>query len=437
VPVKGAQFERVPTSESKNAPGNEVPYYVKASALGIPAYLIGVHLWTWVFNVRYFLAGRADFRALYTAGYLLRTGGRHQLYDYALQEHLQNAIVGLSNTPLPFNHLAYESLLFAPLSLLKYRTAYLIFLLANLLTLAACIRMLQPWTRNLARVYAGFPLALFAAYLPIAAALIQGQDSILLLAAVCGLLVLLERNEDRAAGALLGLTMFKFQFALPIVLIFLAWRRWKFVSGFVLCSLSVLLVSVWLVGIAETRQLFHLLSTISATSGPADYLGSAVNPIHMPNLRGLVFGIGHNYFSVPLLQSITAALSAALLLWVARMRVVSQSRSGLMVAVTAAVLVSYHSNIHDLSILLGPILWTLDRHLLHEADHRTSRWLVVSATLAFCAPVAESFFPDHLYLASIPIIMFLVVLAKYDASSAHLTGVPLTSDTSVAYSPVL
>src|SRR6266567_8652820 len=119
----------VPDSDSRNW---SAPYYVKAFALGVPAYLIGVHLWTWVLTYSLFIGGRADFRQLYAAGYMVKTGQRYELYDYDLQTQIENNVVGPSDTPLPFNHLPYEAILFAPLSAFSYRTAYFIFLAINL-----------------------------------------------------------------------------------------------------------------------------------------------------------------------------------------------------------------------------------------------------------------------------------------------------------------
>ena len=56
-----------------------IPYYVRGLALGVPAYLVGVHLWTWVFMGSILMAGACDFREFYTAGYTLRTGHLHEL----------------------------------------------------------------------------------------------------------------------------------------------------------------------------------------------------------------------------------------------------------------------------------------------------------------------------------------------------------------------
>jgi hypothetical protein len=408
-----AEFEtREPLTPDYAEKEPVVPYYVKACGLGITAYLIGIHLWTWVFNVRYFLAGRADFRAMYAAGYLVRTGHRHQLYEYPIQARFQDLVVGPSNTPLPFNHLAYESLLFVPLSVFTYRTAYFIFLFANLFLLGICFVMLRSWTRNLAKVYRWLPVALFVAYLPIAATLIQGQDSILLLTIFTGAFVLMERNQSTLAGALVGLAMFKFQLAVPIALIFLFWRGWRFVAGFVATSAVVLCVSSWLVGFAQMKTYAHLLSTMSSASGSA-YFPRVATPNQMPNLRGLIFGLANHNIPASLVLIAIAISSAVLLLWAATRQNIQRTLSALLVAVTVAALVSYHLNLHDLSVMFLPILSVLDHFVLSEADGSAmDKWTARSAALAFCAPVAESFFPDHLYLASLPILIFLAFLLK-------------------------
>ena len=86
---------------TENSPGKVVaPYYVRGLSLGVPAYLIGVHLWTWVFMLPTFLGGRADFRQLYTAGFMVRSGYASQLYDYDSQHRFQNALVSSANIAL-------------------------------------------------------------------------------------------------------------------------------------------------------------------------------------------------------------------------------------------------------------------------------------------------------------------------------------------------
>src|SRR5260370_10802523 len=112
-----------------------VPDYGRACALGIPAYLVGVHLWTWVFTVSVFLGGGADFRQLYAAGYMVRTGHANELYDYDAQKYFQDKLVSPAQIALPFVRPAYQALVFDPLSRLTYRKAYFAFLVINVVIL--------------------------------------------------------------------------------------------------------------------------------------------------------------------------------------------------------------------------------------------------------------------------------------------------------------
>jgi Glycosyltransferase family 87 len=393
-----------PVSDARNW---SAPYYVKACALGIPAYLIGVHLWTWVLTYSLFIGGRADFRQLYAAGYMVRTGHRYELYDYDLQKPPENLL------SRPYNHPSYEALIFVPLSCFSYREAYSIFLGINVLLLAFSFLLLRPWTGNLARVYWLLPAALFAAFLPIAAALIQGQDSIMLLALFAGAFVLLQKRREIEAGVFIGLASFKFQIAIPIALLFLIWRRWRFVTGFAASATAALATSILLVGIAQMKFYAHSLLSMSARATAFDYVRNAISPNNMPNIRGLIFGLANNYIPSSWVQAVICLLSAALVAWVAAKNQVRQGSGALLVAIPAAALVSYHFLIHDLSILLVPLVFALNRFLVSEPDGPRGEKLVErSAALAFCAPLAESFFPGHFYLVSVPILAFLVVCCR-------------------------
>ena len=56
------------------------PYYVKAVAMGIPAYLVGVHLWTWVLMSGFYLGGHSDFRVSFTPAVLCCVPDTHMSY---------------------------------------------------------------------------------------------------------------------------------------------------------------------------------------------------------------------------------------------------------------------------------------------------------------------------------------------------------------------
>ena len=383
----------------------EHPYYVKALALGLTAYLGGVHLWTWFLNFSTFAGGNADFRQLYAAGYMVRNGYAHQLYDYGTQLRMQDALVSSKDLALPFIRPAYEALLFVPLSMVNYRGAYLIWIVINLLLLASCVWLLRPKMQNLAAIYPWLPVAMFLTFLPIAAALLQGQDSILLLVMFAGALVLLERRSDFAAGILVGLCLFKLQIVIPIALLFLAWRKWRFSSGCAVSAAVVSFASVSLVGFRQAvnygRALLAMSLSPSSNSHPFRY---PIPVNRMPNLHGLISGTLRGVYSGHFVTAISIALSTVVLIVSAWKLKSANTVDGFLIAIVASVLASYYVLIHDLSVLLIPVAILLDRFITAEtAGDSQGRLVVRAATLTFVAPLLISYLPEQFYLACIPV----------------------------------
>lgn len=392
-----------------------VPYYVKAFALGVCAYLIGVHFWTWIFTLPVFLNGRADFRQLYTAGYMVSSGHRYELYDYDSQLRFQNQLASQADVALPFIRPAYQALIFAPFSWLPYRTAYLAFLALNLVLLWISFLLLRPRLSGLAGIYRWLPAAVFLAFLPIAAALIQGQDSILLLALLAAALALLERNRSFTAGILVGCGMFKFQIVVPIALLFLLWRRWRFTAGFAIASVVAGIVSVCLVGLSQARiYILLLISMGSGSSSAANQLRYPIQLQAMPNLHGLISGLSGSHFSVTPITAVTLIASGLVVLLVAFAgRKEKSDPDRLLLAITASSVVSYYLFIHDLSALLIPVAVTLDRFLKAEATgDPLGRLRARTAALVFVSPLSMSYVPSHFYIVCVPISIFLMALMR-------------------------
>ena len=382
--------------------------------LGILPIVFCMQFLAWLTFLPKALRGHADFRQLYVAGYMVRTGHRTQLYDYAAQTYFQNTLVSNDERALPFIRPAYQALMFVPFSLLPYRTAYLGFLLLNVLLLALAFLILQPRLRGLSRVWPGLPPALFLGFYPVALALMQGQDSILLLALLAAALVSLERNRDLTAGALAGVGLFKFQIVVPIVLLFLLWRRWRFVKGFMFSAILVGLLSFITSGWAETVVFVHSLLSVGA--GLPAVPGEINFPLRiniMANLRGLIYGLASLRAPRLWLQATTLLLSSLVVISVrARGR---QQRGGdaLILAITAGVVVSYYLFIHDLSILLIPIVLTLDRFISRNGTGEPfGRAAAAISALLFVAPMCIFVIPAHFYLVSVLICAFLFVLMK-------------------------
>src|SRR5947208_13585712 len=67
--------------------------YLRDFLLGILPIMFGAQLFGWIAFFPQALHGNSDFRQLYTAAYMIRTGHGHELYDYQAQKQLQDALV--------------------------------------------------------------------------------------------------------------------------------------------------------------------------------------------------------------------------------------------------------------------------------------------------------------------------------------------------------
>jgi glycosyl transferase family 87 len=384
-----------------------VPYYVRACALGIPAYLIGVHLWTWVLTGSVFLQGAADFRSFYSAGWAVRLGEASKLYDLEFTRRLQDLYAGTKSIPLPYTHPPFEALLFQPLTHLNYLHAYLSFLAFNVGLLTLTFWLMRPFMESLSRLYWWLPGALVLAYLPIAATLIQGQDSVLLLAILASAVVALDRQLDGLAGLLVGLGLFRFQVTLPIAVLFLFWRRWRFLASFGLMATVLVTISAWMMGaslISYARLLLGISLHLQSALNYARY-SHAVQVAMMPNVRGLIIGATH--LSGVWLQVFISVISLALFGLAARTR--TQGRNRLLLAIAVCVPINYHLLIHDLSILFLPVVTALDNLMHYESGGAWRDKLPFRlAGLVFVSPLLFSYAPFHFWIVSIPLLAFAI-----------------------------
>jgi len=356
------------------------------------AYLLVVQMALCVMSVRPALEGHADFRTFYCAGYLVRTGHGRQLYDYEMQKQVQNALVSPSDVALPSEHPAYEALLFVPFSLPSYRVGYFLFIGFNSALLVISAWLMRPYLTGLTAVWTMLPFALFLLFFPAGIALMQGQNSILLLALYSGAFVAIVAGNDFLAGCLLGLALVKFQIALPVVALFLIWRRWRMIAGFAVSGFAVLIASIWLVGlnglITHARFLLGVSSGL-ATSG--DQLRNGIFPRAMPNLRGMLFSLAGPHLPKVWLQGAIVAVSLLVLWWTARRgKHIASPGSSFALAIVCALLVSYHLQVHDLTLLILPIVILLDRA---SQKSMAGEWVITAA-------------PPGLFLVQ-PIYLFL------------------------------
>jgi hypothetical protein len=104
----------------------------------------------------------SDLRIFMTGVAMVRSGNGHDLYRFDAQQTAQRRLYPETRISglLPFNHLAYELLLYWPVSRFSYRTALLVWAALNVGVVFLVSWLLGPYTQAI-RQLTGIPLALF------------------------------------------------------------------------------------------------------------------------------------------------------------------------------------------------------------------------------------------------------------------------------------
>jgi Glycosyltransferase family 87 len=370
-----------------------IPYYVRALAMGLPAICFGLTIQPWLDLKRLVQTGGGDLRLLYTGAYMVRTGHGGLLYDFSAQKAFQDALVSVRAIPVPFTHPPYESLIFLPFSYLAYRAAFLAWLATNLLFLALTFFFLRRHLVKVGALWNWLPIGLFAGFIPLSVTLLQGQDSILLLLLLTMAFRFKIADCELLAGLIVGLGVFRFQITLPIAILFLLWRRWRFSTGFGLSSFACFLCSLWIAGINGIRDYWGLLRGMSSSLDQQREIVYGLPPGFMGNLRGLIYTVAQPFHTSSLaIHSVVIVASIAILVTVAYFGAKRDLGDQFLIAIIAASLTSYHFLSHDMSILLLPIIVLLSRHLSDE------RWLLVLTTV-FTAPALDMIYRPWMFLA--------------------------------------
>lgn len=381
--------------KSATAPKDAGKFWPHDLVLGLTPFLLVIQALICFFYLPLGLRGAADFRSFYTGAYMVRTGHAGELYDFETQMRFHRQLLPeAAGTSVTMNHPAFEELLFLPLSLLPYRAAFWSFFAVNLGLLAVSLRLLAPYLSRLTDRWPWFPVLLCAEFFPILRTLLQGQDSILLLALLCAAFVLLDRDQPIWAGVLVGCGVFRYQIAIPIVVLYLLWRNWKFVTGFAASATLAACISLGIVGFHGAMayaKYTHAVSLGMATE--ADMAHYSISPLTMLNLRGLVSAILWGKVPHFWTQALIFTTSALVILLASRLR------PSLSLAIVVASLVSYHFLAHDASIWLIPIFVALCE---------TSVGGALLAVGMLIGPFAAVFIMEgihsHAYLGGVPLL---------------------------------
>jgi hypothetical protein len=212
--------------------------------------LIAMNALVYLFYLIVLPAGSLDFQAFYYAG---ETAWRapNQIYDLDHQQltHLQH--FGDQYRFLPFFHPPHEILVFLPFTVLPYAASFIAWRVFSLLCLVGS-GLLLGRALGVNRVTA---VLFVSAMAQVAVCLVLGQDSLLLLALLCGCFYLLKQERDVAAAFALSMALFKPQIPVILAVAVLAAGRKKFFAWFVAFGGVLAAASIWFVGREGIHQM--------------------------------------------------------------------------------------------------------------------------------------------------------------------------------------
>lgn len=239
----------------------------------------------------------------------------------------------------------------------------------------------------------------------------MGQDSIALLALLSWAMIALDEKKDGTAGVLAGLGLFKFHIVIPLAVLLLCWRRFRFFLAFATVGVVLLAISLWLTGPSQMKlYAASLLSIGKGTSGAQQLLRYPLPVTMMPNVHGLVTGTLGQHIPPVFAIMITGVVAAGVLMWVAvAMPRPCSSHWAIAVATTASTFASYYLFVYDLPVLLLPLALLTNSSLRKNSG----KWLTSFGCVALLFSPAVLFFSaSYFYLVSLFVLFFLIVLVQ-------------------------
>lgn len=354
-------------------------------------------------------AAHGDFIIYYTGSEILLDGRAHDLYNLAVQKAYQDRLhVSIRPDPLPYNHPPYELLLFAPLALLPYPYAFLVWGCVNLCLIAAILWLLSSLIDENNRTLIAL---LWGAFFPITATIWHGQDSILSAFLVVVAITNLKRGRLSGAGIALAFGLYKPQLVLPILFCLAFNRQWSAVLTFTATAFILISVSIAMVGWPGAVQYVDLLRWING-------FGYSIDPTKMANLRGVLenfsdLGVPRRMIDLITLGASIGVWCWSLSLW--RSTAAADSLFDLRVShlVVISLLVSYHLYVHDLTLLAIPLSLLLNRGMGMDRNARVAAAASLGGLVLFSMPVVSLMLPTgSMPWTAIGLVYLAVVLAR-------------------------
>jgi hypothetical protein len=357
----------------------------------------------------------SDFTATYIGSWLLRTGHRTELYNYATQVWAHNALVqpaAAANTAVPpFVEIPVSAVVAAPLSLLNAATAYTVWtaLQLGLLIAAAAIvwrAVPRPSGRAAAEALAIIiiPLASYATFDLLWTGQWDGLSAL-------GIAVAYRywRHGRRASGAaclVVAVLLAKPQLALGLVAFMVGWRDRRAWGGALAAVLGLTVSSLAIVGIAGAKAWLQLVGADSHLYSPTGLYGF----IALPSAW-----FGNSALVAPVASAGILALVGLCFVLGHRLRTQRLSLGpALGTAVCLSLLAAPHSYGYDAVNLIPALIWVLAEYSPFSTDAivRRRAWTIVALWYAsMSAAFVRPLLPDVVLRAGNLAVWIAIALA--------------------------
>jgi hypothetical protein len=352
-------------------------------------------------------AKQTDFLSYYGGSHFVWSGHPSQMYDFnglgTYEKHVV-APARLRDAVLPYLYPPFVALIFAPLAALSINAAFLIWVVISFLLLAGSLFAISRQSR-LSRDASILYWVAGLSFLPAFVGLAQGQTSLLLLALTTAAVLGLLNRYPMLAGIALALALVKPPYVLPFLVVLLVSRRWKPLSTFVVAAAALVVAPSIALGLSVNSG---YADTMRKASGWITQLGGW-QPKWNHSLEGFFSLLAATPVSTILTYTADAAV-LALVGWCAWNA--ADLEVPLALAVVAALLMSPHVLVHDLSLLLLPVglaaSWKSDRRL----------WLAVILAGGYVLTLVNLRFvtTTHLQISVLVMTAFAVWLALHTRS---------------------
>jgi Glycosyltransferase family 87 len=304
---------------------------------------------------------QTDLMQYFSAARLVLEGHGSHIYSFAAvgrEEYLLAHPMWQPHHVSPYLYPPALVVLLAPMALLPYLVAYLTWMVVTCVILVAAMYELEKYARLTPRQ--AF-IARFAALasLPVLDCLMLGQLGVLLLGSAVLAFTCLRRQHQMAAGLALSVAVLKPQYCLPLVLLLIFRRQWTAMVAFAVSAAVLLLFPLPLLGSGIYRSYLHAGAVVTGWQGQTKnifYDHMWINPAtYAPDSNHSISGFAQALLPPFGAGALTVVLSALVLAAVAWTAWRSESVEGpFAIAVLAGMLVSPHTLVYDLTLLLLP-----------------------------------------------------------------------------------